>query len=511
MRISVVVPVFNQEKDVIAFIESIEAKLKSYTERYDIIVTTNQDFDYVEKLHQRLPEYVDLVALKLTDDYQQVVMAGVDRAEGDATIIMTPEYEVDLIDTMIEDWKNGKQIVCLRRKHSKFGKFITRMRLRIYNLFLFLFGDIFSIGILKDAQLLDKEIVDKMRGEQDMAHRFRTMYAPLDYNTSVHDIDHPIEKFETKGTPQFDFWLGAIGALITLIAFITCIILSIALTAPIWVWTLFVIFWLIFEFLFIALLVNATARVKIGILHNVDANGKIYNVVQEYYASNSTKKDEETHIKTAKLKKKMNKAVEDIAIVEESEKSKPKRSTKKQEAKENIQENIVEKPSRDMTAVNLVNEGNAVVAKIEEKKTTKRPASKSKKVVQKVEQNEEGINYTPEEQSNILEQVKDEDTKIEQVEKIEKVTKKKSASKATTKKTSNKATSKAKTEQASKKTEGKTQTTSSSVKTNTTNTKDANKSSTKRTLKNFDEAQKGKQEENKPKTRKRSATRINKE
>ena len=78
------------------------------------------------------------------------------------------------------------------------------------------------------------------------------------------------------------------------------------------------------------------------------------------------------------------------------------------------------------------------------------------------------------------------------VEKIEKVTKKKSASKATTKKTSNKATSKAKTEQASKKTEGKTQTTSSSVKTNTTNTKDANKSSTKRTLKNFDEAQKGK-------------------
>ena len=283
MRLSVVVPVFNQEKDVVAFVESVENKLKTYTKNYDIIITTNQEFDYVESLHNKLPKNVHLVAVKLTDDYQQVVMAGVDRAEGDATIIMTPEYDVDLMDDMIHDWKNGRQIVCLRRKHSKFGHFITKIRLRIYNLFLFLFGDIFSIGILKDAQLLDKEIVDKMKAEQDMAHRFRTMYAPLDYNTSVHDIEHPIEKFETKGTPQIDFWLGAIGAFITFIAFITCIALGISLAAPIWVWTLFVVFFIIFEFLFVALLVNATARVKIGILHNVDGDGKIYNLAQEYF------------------------------------------------------------------------------------------------------------------------------------------------------------------------------------------------------------------------------------
>ena len=130
MRLSVVVPVFNQEDDVVAFVQSIENKIKSYTSDYNIIVSTNQDFDYVEQLHQNLGN-INLVAVKVTDDYQQVVMAGVDRADGDATIIMTPDYDVDLIDTMLEDWANGKQIVCLRRKHGKFGRFITKLRLRI--------------------------------------------------------------------------------------------------------------------------------------------------------------------------------------------------------------------------------------------------------------------------------------------------------------------------------------------------------------------------------------------
>ena len=278
MRLSVVIPVFSVEKDIVSFVEAVEKKVREHTKDYNIIVSTNQEFEYVEKWHERLPKSVDLVAVKLTDDYQQVVMAGVDKADGDATIIITNDYDISLIDTMIEDWKNGRKVVCLRRKHTKFGKIITKIRLKIYNLFLFLFGDIFSIGILKDCQLLDKEIVDKMKGEQDMAHRLRTMYAPLDYNTSVHDISHPIEKFETKGTPQFDFWVGAVGSVIILLAFITCIILGIALSAPIWLWTLFIIFWFIFEFLFLALLVNATAKVKIGILHNVDEFGKIYNL-----------------------------------------------------------------------------------------------------------------------------------------------------------------------------------------------------------------------------------------
>ena len=290
MRLSVVIPVFSVEKDIISFVEAVEKKVREHTKDYNIIVSTNQEFEYVEKWHERLPKSVDLVAVKLTDDYQQVVMAGVDKADGDATIIITNEYDISLIDTMIEDWKNGRKVVCLRRKHTKFGKIITKIRLKIYNLFLFLFGDIFSIGILKDCQLLDKEIVDKMKGEQDMAHRLRTMYAPLDYNTSVHDISHPIEKFETKGTPQFDFWVGAVGSVIILLAFITCIILGIALSAPIWLWTLFIIFWFIFEFLFLALLVNATAKVKIGILHNVDEFGKIYNLVQEYHATAITKR-----------------------------------------------------------------------------------------------------------------------------------------------------------------------------------------------------------------------------
>ncbi len=283
MKLSVVVPLFNHAENIYSFVDEVDARAQNLSDEHEIIVTTNQEFEFVEKLHDRLKDKAHIIAVRESDDYQQVVMAGVDRASGDATIIMTPEYDTTLMDDMVNEWRAGKEVVCLRRKHGKFGQFITKLRLKIYNLFLFMFGDIFSIGILKDAQLLDKKIVDKMKAEQDLAHRIRTMYAPLDCNTAVFNIEHSIEKFETKGTPKFDFWLGAVGAVVTLLAMITAFALAGALHAPIWFWTIVIIFGLIFEFVFLALLVNATARVKIGILHNVDEQGRIYNAVQEYH------------------------------------------------------------------------------------------------------------------------------------------------------------------------------------------------------------------------------------
>lgn len=283
MKLSIVVPVFTQGDDICAFVDSVDERARKIAEEHEIIVTTNQCFEFVEKLHARISKKAHIIAVRETDDYQQVVMAGVDRSEGDATIIMTPDYSPELMDDMVRNWRAGKDVVCLRRKHGKVGQFFTKLRLKIYNFFLFMFGDIFSIGILKDAQLLDKKIVDKMKAEQDLAHRLRTMYAPLDCDTAVYDIEHPIERFETKGTPKFDFWLGASGAIVTLLALVTAFALAGAMAAPIWFWTIAVIFGLMFEFVFIALLVNATARVKIGILHNVDERGRIYNAAQEYF------------------------------------------------------------------------------------------------------------------------------------------------------------------------------------------------------------------------------------
>lgn len=283
MKLSIVVPVFTQGDDICTFVDSVDERARKIAEEHEIIVTTNQCFEFVEKLHARISKKAHIIAVRETDDYQQVVMAGVDRSEGDATIIMTPDYSPELMDDMVRDWRAGKDVVCLRRKHGKVGQFFTKLRLKIYNFFLFMFGDIFSIGILKDAQLLDKKIVDKMKAEQDLAHRLRTMYAPLDCNTAVYDIKHPIERFETKGTPKFDFWLGASGAIVTLLALVTAFALAGAMAAPIWFWTIAVIFGLMFEFVFIALLVNATARVKIGILHNVDERGRIYNAAQEFF------------------------------------------------------------------------------------------------------------------------------------------------------------------------------------------------------------------------------------
>lgn len=380
MKLSIVVPLFNHAENIYSFIDEVEARAQSVADVCEIIITTNQEFEFVENIHERLKDKVHIVAVRESDDYQQVVMAGVDRADGDATIIMTPEYDPALIDDMVAEWRDGKEVVCLRRKHGKFLQFITKVRLKIYNFFLFMFGDIFSIGILKDAQLLDKKIVDKMKTEQDFAHRMRTMYAPLDYNTSVFNIEHPIERFETKGTPKFDFWLGAIGAVITILAMITAFALAGTLGAPIWFWTTIIIFGLIFEFVFIALLVNATARVKIGILHNVDEQGRIYNAVQEYHKEEQIVASQIIVVKNEKIattrKTNTKKAVE---------KSTPKMTTESSKVKKGeIQEN-----KQTTTAKTKV--GKEAVNTSPKKSTARKTSSKASTKVDVIEKESEKV------------------------------------------------------------------------------------------------------------------------
>lgn len=386
MKISAVVPLLKEDKDIVAFVDKLKSKLSQHSSEFEIILSTNLSFEFVEKLRQRIDDSF-IVAVKDTNDIQQVVMAGVDKVSGDCAIIITPSYDLNIIDFLIEDWKNGKKIVCLRRKHSKFGTFFTKLRLKIYNIFLFLFGDIFSIGILKDAQLLDKELVDKMKEEQDMAHRFRTMYAPLDFNSSVHDIPHPVGKFESKGLPSLDFWLGTIGAVVTMLAFISCIILAISLEAPIWAWMLFFMFWLIFEFIFLSLLVNATARVKIGILHNVDANGCIYNLVQEYsplekrikkVAKTQTKKKTSSDENVGKVEKKKTTTSKSSKSSEKTNKSTliSKESIKAKEV--NVQEKLtIKKATSKQSATKSVDNKQKDAAKNEDESKPK-TATKSK-------------------------------------------------------------------------------------------------------------------------------------
>ena len=433
MKISAVVPLLNDDKDIVSFVEKLKEKLGQHSQDFEIILSTNLSFEFVEKLRQRMDD-VTIVALKESDDNQQIVMAGIDKVQGDCAIIITPDYDVNIVDSLINDWQNGKKIVCLRRKHGKVGTFFAKLRLKFYNMFLFLFGDIFSIGILKDAQLLDRELVEKMKGEQDMAHRFRTMYAPLDYNSSVHDIEHSVEKFESKGLPKLDFWLGFAGSIITMLAFISCVILAISLEAPIWAWMLFFIFWVLFEFIFISLLVNATARVKIGILHNVDENGCIYNLVQEYFPVEKVVKTEKS---TTRKKRILN---DEEAPVE-------KQVAKKKTTKADVERKSTAK-SKTTTEKNI--EKKSVATKSGETKKQTKPATKTSNAKL---------------QSKQPKQTKNE-TIVDDIEKLP--VKKATTKKSTTKKlkNENKEVSKTTSETKPKKT---------SVRTSSTNTKTTSK------------------------------------
>ena len=121
MLLSIVVPVFREEKNIPEFLRRIRPILGEITQDYEIIFSMDPSPDRTEDvvLAERAQDYrIKLLKFSRRFGQPMATLAGMDYSRGDAVIVMDVDLQdpPELIHEMIKKWREGYDVVLPQRR-----------------------------------------------------------------------------------------------------------------------------------------------------------------------------------------------------------------------------------------------------------------------------------------------------------------------------------------------------------------------------------------------------------
>ena len=121
MLLSIVVPVFREEKNIPEFLRRIRPILGEITEDYEIIFSMDPSPDRTEEvvLEERLTDpRIKLLKFSRRFGQPMATLAGMEYSRGDAVIVMDVDLQdpPELIHDMVNKWKQGYDVVLPQRR-----------------------------------------------------------------------------------------------------------------------------------------------------------------------------------------------------------------------------------------------------------------------------------------------------------------------------------------------------------------------------------------------------------
>ncbi len=163
MKLSIVIPVFNEEKVLPHLKERLFKVLSSLKEDYEIIFVSDGSIDQsatLIKSWMKEDERIILLELSRNFGHQPAIAAGLAETTGDAVVILDADLQdpPEKISEMIAKWKEGYKIVLAQRTMRK----ENFMRAALFKLFYKMFVMLSDLPVLINSGvfgLMDRVVV----------------------------------------------------------------------------------------------------------------------------------------------------------------------------------------------------------------------------------------------------------------------------------------------------------------------------------------------------------------
>ncbi|CAG7646731.1 glycosyltransferase family 2 protein [Paenibacillus allorhizosphaerae] len=206
-EISVVIPVYNEEKHIVNSLRKIEEEIRSLVSSYEMIVIDDGSRDGTwEQLTVAARRSSSFSALKLSRNFgkELALCAGLEHARGRAVIIMDSDLQHPpaLLPEMIRMWREeGKEVVeCVKENRGKEPIDKAMGSALFYSLLNRLSG--FDLQGASDFKLLDQRVVQAWREMPERNTFFRGMTAWLGFDRAQISFEVPER---TDGKSQWSF------------------------------------------------------------------------------------------------------------------------------------------------------------------------------------------------------------------------------------------------------------------------------------------------------------------
>ena len=174
--LSIVVPVFNEQEVILDFHTRVKSVVSSLNFDYEIIYINDGSTDNTSSILNELhlnEENISLLELSRNFGKEIALTAGLDHSQGDAVIIIDADLQdpPEVIPELIENWKQGFDIVYAKRKKRNGESFLKKITAYF---FYRVIQKITKINIPEDAgdcRLLSQRAVNAITTMREQ-HRF---------------------------------------------------------------------------------------------------------------------------------------------------------------------------------------------------------------------------------------------------------------------------------------------------------------------------------------------------
>ena len=207
IKLSVIIPIYNEEKILPELYHRLAETLKLVTADYELIFVNDGSFDSTAEIltgFSKENEKVKYINFSRNFGHQVAISAGIDYCTGDAAVIMDGDLQdpPELIPRFLEKYNQGYQVVYARRiarkGESVFKKLVARIFYRILK-------RITSIDIPMDTgdfRLIDRKIIDYLKQMPERSKFLRGQIAWLGFKQTFVDFER---QKRLAGKPGYTF------------------------------------------------------------------------------------------------------------------------------------------------------------------------------------------------------------------------------------------------------------------------------------------------------------------
>jgi len=167
-RISIIVPVFNEEDALVPFYEELRTHLTSPAFTFEIIFvddgSTDRSEAYVKTLQAR-DARIRLISFSRNFGKEAATTAGIHEATGDAVIAIDADLQhpPQYIPEFITAWQNGAEVVIGVRTNTASDTLFKRLFSRLYYKIMNTISETELVPRATDFRLIDRVVVDAFK------------------------------------------------------------------------------------------------------------------------------------------------------------------------------------------------------------------------------------------------------------------------------------------------------------------------------------------------------------
>ncbi len=203
-RISVVVPLFNEQENVAALCKRLRTVLEQTGSPWELLAVNDGSSDRTQALLEAEAARdgrIRVLCLARNFGHQIAVTAGLDHAAGDAVILIDGDLQdpPELILEMIERWQAGNDVVYAVRSEREGESRFKKLTALVFYRLIYRITDVDIPLDTGDFRLMDRKVVDALNSMREHNRFIRGMTSWVGFRqTGVHYVRQARHAGETK-------------------------------------------------------------------------------------------------------------------------------------------------------------------------------------------------------------------------------------------------------------------------------------------------------------------------